>query len=1131
MVVRRLAFCATLLMSIILTSSCAPGDHGLSGQGSSVMITSPNNGVSFSTKESNPVTISGICEKGVAADLVATPARSIANNCAADGTWSFESGVLSGGPNTFTISISGGGGGGITINVIASSMSIRADKTTIAVGGTANLQAIFFDANGAQIVMPYATSPHHVSWTILNGGATLSSIGAPTRAALSNAIISAYNPPSGPGEKTTVTGISGGPVTIEAALDSVDPAYGYQGNTTADVTINVTDVAPAPVPGVAASMTITADKTTINVGDTANLRVHFFDAFGAEIVIPYATSSHDILWTSDDPFVSFTAVTPPVSDEKVLITGVAGGTTNVNAQLIGLDPLYGFAGSTTASIPITVTGGLLSNIATVTSAIYTVSAGGTASETITDVPFGTSKATFEAALTPDDPNESWNDSGIEDPVVYGDTLVVTAQDGITVVLYTIVVAGPPLSDVATVTSAVYTVSAGGTASETITDVPFATSKADFETALTKGDINESWDDTAIEDPVATGDVLVVTAQDGVTAVTYTVTVSSPIGCGYPIDPSASGFQGGNGSVHNPYLICTAAQLNLIGSDATLNTKSFKLGANIDLAGVAYNMIGNFTGSFDGDNHTISNLTINSQSRAAFINQLRSGGLVKNLGLENVNIVTGPSGGGLVGINRGTITNSYVTGAVTGTNYIGGLAGQNVTAITGSYASVTVTAGAGSQYVGGLVGRTNVPSGGPSTITNSYATGTVTTGAGSQYVGGLVGSNGSGGGVITNSYATGTVIAGDGSYYVGGLVGINERNNGGANGTIINSYASGAVMMAEISYAYNIGGLVGYNQGTITGSCANGAVTITSTTGSSGYWVGGLTGTNEGLVTNSCATGTITGGYDVGGLAGENEGTITGSYAIGAVIGLSSVGGLVGNNDISDTITSSYATGAVTGNTAVGGLVGANETFATIAGSYATGEVIGTGDYYAGGLVGENIGPITDSYATGAVTGNTYVGGLVGDNYGQYNIGNHMGSIVRSYATGAVTGNTYVGGLVGENDEALITNAYAVGSVTGNDYVGGLVGQSSYDPLITNVYAAGAVSGNTNWVGGLAGYSGICTNCYWDIQTSGQQLPVGQGGPSSGTGENTAQMMQQATFGWDFTNVWNIHEGASYPFLR
>lgn len=86
---------------------------------------------------------------------------------------------------------------------------------------------------------------------------------------------------------------------------------------------------------------------------------------------------------------------------------------------------------------------------------------------------------------------------------------------------------PSLSTIATITSGTYTVSAGGTANETVTGVSFGTGKATFLSALTKGQIDQTWNNAGINDQVASNDTLVVTAQDGATIVTYTVTVDDP----------------------------------------------------------------------------------------------------------------------------------------------------------------------------------------------------------------------------------------------------------------------------------------------------------------------------------------------------------------------------------------------------------------------------------------------------------------------------------------------------------------------------------------------------------------------------------------------------------------------------
>jgi len=108
------------------------------------------------------------------------------------------------------------------------------------------------------------------------------------------------------------------------------------------------------------------------------------------------------------------------------------------------------------------------------------------------------------------------------------TLTATLTKGVAsdTKAFTLIVLKLPASTIATITSATYTVSAGGTTAETITNVPFGTTKTAFLAALAKGETHQSWVDTGITDPVVTNNTLVVTAQDGSTTVTYTVTVNA-----------------------------------------------------------------------------------------------------------------------------------------------------------------------------------------------------------------------------------------------------------------------------------------------------------------------------------------------------------------------------------------------------------------------------------------------------------------------------------------------------------------------------------------------------------------------------------------------------------------------------
>jgi len=226
--------------------------------------------------------------------------------------------------------------------------------------------------------------------------------------------------------------------------------------------------------------------------------------------------------------------------------------------------------------------------------------------------------------------------------------------------------------------------------------------------------------------------------------------------------------------------------------------NYVLTEDIDGSGAeGFEPIGNeeerFTGTFDGDGHVISGLTVNrtDEEYVGLFGYVGSEGTVQKLGLENVEVHGGDEVGGLAGRNEGVVRRSHVTGTVEGNDNVGGLVGRNVGDITQSYANVDVT---GKDNVGGIAGRS------VGSITKSYAKGTAT---GEEDVGGAVGSNT---GEVANSYARVNV---EGSLTVGGLIGSN------IGGTVRRTYTTG-----DVSTAMSSGGFVGRNTGEITGSYWN-----------------------------------------------------------------------------------------------------------------------------------------------------------------------------------------------------------------------------------------------------------------------------------------------------------------------
>lgn len=267
---------------------------------------------------------------------------------------------------------------------------------------------------------------------------------------------------------------------------------------------------------------------------------------------------------------------------------------------------------------------------------------------------------------------------------------------------------------------------------------------------------------------------------------------------------------GAGTAGDPFQITTCAQLQEISDDLDASyrlenniacTAATSEGGSLWNSGAGFAPIGSltegsqFTGTLNGNSFKVTGLFI---SRAAtnyvgLFGAVYVGGTVSNIGLEDADITGNGLTGGLAGQNVGTITGSYTTGTVTGNGtMVGGLVGASTSgSITNSYSTVSVNSTA--DDVGGLVGRNLAQ------LTKSYASGTVN---GNNNVGGLVGNNNSG--TIANSYAKGTVT---GSDTVGGLVGMSFNF-----GSITNSYSTGAVTGTT-----NVGGFAGNDTSTVSNS--------------------------------------------------------------------------------------------------------------------------------------------------------------------------------------------------------------------------------------------------------------------------------------------------------------------------
>lgn len=150
------------------------------------------------------------------------------------------------------------------------------------------------------------------------------------------------------------------------------------------------------------------------------------------------------------------------------------------------------------------------------------------------------------------------------------------------------------------------------------------------------------------------------------------------------------------------------------------------------SGMGFPPISTFTGTFDGNDHTISGLTINAPSYDNLGLFGGMNGVVKNLGIINANITGKDVVATIVGVLGGSVTNCYSTGIVTGRSWVGGMVGWCQGAVTNCYTDVSITSS--NSRAGGLIGSNY------STITNCYSVGSV---VGVYNVGGLVGLNNNG----------------------------------------------------------------------------------------------------------------------------------------------------------------------------------------------------------------------------------------------------------------------------------------------------------------------------------------------------------------------------------------------------
>ena len=368
------------------------------------------------------------------------------------------------------------------------------------------------------------------------------------------------------------------------------------------------------------------------------------------------------------------------------------------------------------------------------------------------------------------------------------------------------------------------------------------------------------------------------------------------------------------------LLAFAGMVNGSGGSSAkdFSGKTITLTTDLDLSDVEWVPIGcydtltargraPFAGTFDGQNHTISNISLTYGTTdeeplydAAGLFGVVSGKVVNvnvtNLSIAGANQFIGGIAGKL--LSGATISNCTAQGKVSGAEYDGDYSGNSL---------------------GGIVGGTD-GSGENATITNCINRVDVT--SESSDIGGIIGKSESG---LTISKCTncGAIVGGK---QTGGIVGRMSK------GIVKGCSNSGSVT----STGERCGGIAGDITESSIGNCENTGAVSADQSDEAGGIVGRVYA--ESTVESCINTGTVSGVKSVGGIAGSvvpygfSSCTISDCTNSGSVSGTSNVGGIAGETSTKQANESDYYkpnaeisacsnSGDVSGSTNIGGIVG------------------------------------------------------------------------------------------------------------------------------------------------------------------------------------------------------------------
>lgn len=652
------------------------------------------------------------------------------------------------------------------------------------------------------------------------------------------------------------------------------------------------------------------------------------------------------------------------------------------------------------------------------------------------------------------------------------------------------------------------------------------------------------------------------------------------------------FGGGSGTSDDPYQIFTGEQMNNIGLLPGRWSRNYVLMNNIVLSG-PFNPIGRyestldydaFSGTFDGQGHSISGLSVASGGMGLFSCVT---GRVKNVELISPDVHGDDNVGSLIGFLYGSVVQNCRVegGSVWGNDNVGGLVGNNYQGyLTHCYSNTSVS---GNSKVGGLFGYSYF-----SETLYSYALGPV---SGVDYVGGFAGRLNYG--LTKDCYCCGLVSGGSN---VGGFLGGHtqaQEPNGSYFDDVVacfwdvntsgQSESAGGTRLSTVQmYDVNTYLDAGWD---FVGETENGPSNDWAERPGGGYPIlGRQLAVPPPLPGFSGGTGEPNNPYLIGSVdelnsigrearLADKHFRLISDLELDAVkvhtIGSQAVpfsGTFDGNDhclsnfhmkvnyftkgaglfkwaEDAELTNLTLSRPAIEGGFALGvGSLAGSLGNGTVKNCHAKDAVV-QGYYDTGGLLGiAQRSKVSGCSATGNVGSNqiaySYTGGLIGQSV-------LYAEVSESFADANVASGGYVGGLIGYfGGNATLKDSYALGPVSSESdsaYVGGLLG-CNRDGQIISCYASGSVSApSATCVGALVGAntgsSVSYAGCFFNAQVNPTLPGIYNSSDSNVVGLSEVGMMTAEPFlagGWDFVDetvngvndVWDICEGINYPRL-